>query len=496
MPTLSINGKNVQVDDSFLTLSPEQQHVTVESIAKNMKVGQPPPQEPYSGSILPISKDAGGNIGFDSNAGIVGMLKRAVTLPGDVYTGKTPAIGSDGHTSPELVDRSAELAGIASPAPAAMRAGEMGVLGALAPQKVAPPSAQALKSAAGAGYDAARSSGLEFHSGSVGELGRSLQSALEQDGIIAELAPKTHAILGKIINPPEGSTASVANVEAIRRSLSHVTGDNPTDNMAAGRAIRGVDDFLGNFDPAAVVDRTAPAQGTGAVPYGAPIIDQGGIAGADPAAVAQTLRDARGNYAAAQRSNALTGDLDKANTGILERAENRAQATNSGRNLDNAIRQRVASLLERPRNVSGYSDAEMAALQAVVDGGPVRNTARNVGNLLGGGGGWGQAATGAAGAVAGGMAGGNTGIGIALGGLAPMTVGTFAKAIENSLARRSLGKADAMVRQNSPLYQNMQAQQPMAVPALDRNTAVLRALMELGAGGGTPQQNRRWGQLY
>jgi hypothetical protein len=35
MPTLNIDGRNVQVDDSFLSLSHEQQNATVEEIAKS-----------------------------------------------------------------------------------------------------------------------------------------------------------------------------------------------------------------------------------------------------------------------------------------------------------------------------------------------------------------------------------------------------------------------------------------------------------------------------
>jgi len=36
----------------------------------------------------------------------------ALTLPGDVYAGRTPIMGADGHTNPEVVNRSADLAGL------------------------------------------------------------------------------------------------------------------------------------------------------------------------------------------------------------------------------------------------------------------------------------------------------------------------------------------------------------------------------------------------
>lgn len=61
MPTLNIEGKRVKVDDSFLSLSPEQQNATVDEIASSMGLGKPaaatqeptqPQQVASSGSAL------------------------------------------------------------------------------------------------------------------------------------------------------------------------------------------------------------------------------------------------------------------------------------------------------------------------------------------------------------------------------------------------------------------------------------------------------------
>src|SRR5690606_31145109 len=169
------------------------------------------------------------------------------------------------------------------------------------------------------------------------------------------------------------------------------------------------------------------------------------------AATSELFKRGRGNYAAAMRSNDLTGKLDRANTGILERAEVRAQAANSGRNIDNTIRSKVASLLEKPKEVSGFSDPELAALNKVVEGGAGRNTARYIGNLLGGGGGIGQAGIGALGGAGGAAVAGIPGA--AVGAIAPAAVGAGAKAIANQLAKRSLNQVDELVRTRSPLYQ-------------------------------------------
>lgn len=44
---------------------------------------------------------------------LIGSIKSAyegATLPGDVYSGKTPIMGPDGHTSDEVISRATDLA--------------------------------------------------------------------------------------------------------------------------------------------------------------------------------------------------------------------------------------------------------------------------------------------------------------------------------------------------------------------------------------------------
>lgn len=75
-----------------------------------------PAKPEFSGGILPFSRDAQGNVSFDSNAGVLGMargaissIKEAVTLPGDVYRGRVDP------TSDEAVQRGFDLATLATP---------------------------------------------------------------------------------------------------------------------------------------------------------------------------------------------------------------------------------------------------------------------------------------------------------------------------------------------------------------------------------------------
>lgn len=460
MPTLNINGQRVAVDESFLSLSPEQQNATVDEIAKTL----PAPQQPYSGTILPLTKDSSGHVSFDSNAGLVGMAKRALagmwsaaTLPGDVYTGQTPVLGPDGKINPEVIGRSLDLAAIATPLNPGVRAGDKAIPGiakTLSREKPPVPTAQELAASGADDINAARNSGLMVSPSALSNWSLKVQRDLLESGVHPVDAPNTFAKLKDLESAPADSYVTASNLQSLRESLGHTAQNfNPQaakDQMAASRAIRGLDQFLPGVAEADV------------------------LAGA-PAATQVLFDRGHANYGAAMRSNNLTGTLDRANTGILERAENRAQAANSGRNLDNAIRQRVASVLERPKEVSGYSDPEIAALNGVVEGSAPRNAARYIGNFAGGGGGLGQIVAGTVGGGGGFALGGP--VGAAIGASIPVATGAAAKSIANSLARRSLNRVDELVRTRSPLYEEALAQQPFEASNLARRAAIAKLLM-------------------
>lgn len=68
------------------------------------------------GMILPISTYDDGSVGFDSDSGIVGGIKRAVTLPGQVMRGEVDPRSEEGFK------RAFEMAGVVTPALAGARA--------------------------------------------------------------------------------------------------------------------------------------------------------------------------------------------------------------------------------------------------------------------------------------------------------------------------------------------------------------------------------------
>lgn len=380
---------------------------------------------------------------------VASSVASAATLPGDVMAGKD---------SPENTGRVLELATMGTPASAAARAGERAIPGAAKALTEKPPAVPTTKELAAEGVkdlNAFRESGLEVTSNSVADLARRIQQRLyDEKGISAVDAPGTFAKLKALEDAPPGSYATAANLKSLRDSLGNTAQTfNPQgakDQLAASRAIAALDEFIPTVAPKDV------------------------LAGS-PAASSALLERGRGNFAAGSRSNDITGDLDRARTGLLERSEGRAQAANSGRNMDNILRQKTEAVLEKPKEISGYNDAELAALEKVVEGGAGRNLARDIANKLGGGGGAAHTMFAGAGAGAGAAVAGWPGA--VIGAAIPATVGSGAKAIANALAKRDMRSVDELLRKRSPLYEERLANPEMTVVSPEARAAIARALM-------------------
>lgn len=435
----------------------------------------PPAQKPWRGSVLPWSQDIEGNSYFDPDTGVVGAVKRTIMGPGEALEGKFQA------DSPEGQRRAAEAAAVMTPVSPALRAGvgwagaPMGGYASSFARTAAPkykvPTAGELKSAATSGYKQAGDAGVDYTSASVKQWADDVQRTLEAEGRIAELNPQTFALLKKLQDPPPDSVASLRALDAFRKRLNDVAGDkSPGVSAAANIVIRKLDEFLEGVDPVSVVPRPH-LRGEAPLPvtqdrFGA-IGGRTSEAQAAAEAAADALKAARGNSAAAFRSNRITG--------LEEAAESRAAAAHSGLNLGNTIRQRLASLLQNDKLTRGLSPKELAAIQQVVDGTASTNTLRYVSNLLGGGGGIGQTLVGAGGIGGGAYALGGPAAGIA-GAAIPLT-GAATRLGYNALVRRQLGNVDKLVRSRSPLAQERRAAAPAGhSTAPDMRAALTRAL--------------------
>jgi hypothetical protein len=448
MAQISINIPGIDeplwVDESFKSLPKEHQDAIVsdaaskyqQGIRSNLGTSEPTafqrgdyttgpkqdlPQQPWSGSVLPVSSDTEGNVKFDPNAGILGGLIKTFKTPGDVYQGNIDLNTNEGF------GKALQMGAAINP---------MGPVGAIAPRAAVAPSREILKDAASGTYDAVRDMKVPYNSGPVAERVGALKNQLEQTfGIDRDTSPKSFNALDvldrRLSEKPQITTE---DIEIARRKLDSAASDfnNKTDQKTAGLLRKGLEGFIENPPPRAVPNERFD----------------------DAMRAAGLMKEARGNYGAAARSETL----DK----LAEKADRQAAVANSGLNLDNTLRQRVNSLLNDPKKIRGFSDEEKAALNEVAMGTPSRNAIRYASNLLGGGGGLGAVTAGLASGILGAAAGGPAGA--ALGGVPPV-LGLLAKKYSAGATRNALETANEMVRQRSPMYEGILSQQsPIPLP--------------------------------
>lgn len=282
-----------------------------------------------------------------------------------------------------------------------------------APFKLGAPSLPQLRTAAQQGYQKALNVGVELHPQAMDAFNRNLQSVLYNDGLNAEVAPKTFAVLNKLSQYLDGSTVTAQNLRTIQKSLGVVKNmsADPTERMVAGRALGEFNNLLENLDkvPSALANGTA----------------------ADASQFSNLVKEANGNYQAYKQGQAFDqrGEV----------AENNAHAANSGLNFENNLRSQVRQILNNPKLQRGYDAPTLQAMKDFNNGSRSANTLRLLGNLGGGGGGLGMLASGAVSHA--------FGLPFEVG----PAVGFALKNAGNKIAFNKFGNIGDMIRANSPL---------------------------------------------
>lgn len=306
----------------------------------------------------------------------------------------------------------------------------------VAPVKTAPPTIQELKSAAKADYQSPEVTSLEVKPTAIKDYANRAKTALNVEGFDENVAPKTFGILSKLETIPSGATVTGQNFNSLRKMLGKAAGSiEPSEKAAASMAIEHLDSFI-------------------------PGIPKHDVIAGDVGAAAETLERARGNYSAAKQSEKIDQKLVQ--------AEVRAAAANSGMNVANTIRQRMADVVLNPKQARGLLPEEIQAAQAVSEGSKTQNALRMAGNILGGGGGLGTAVVGAIGGIATG------GPGAAL----PI-VGFALRALGNKLTIRQAEKLSEAIRSRAPLASSTQKynQAAAAVQASKTPQAIAGAVL-------------------
>lgn len=273
------------------------------------------------------------------------------------------------------------------------------------PGRAVAPTRDALALAAKGAYKAPEVAALELRPSSIQSATSKIDDALKDAGYRDYLAPKTFRAIKELEDIPSNQSAKVADFEGVRRALQKAAGD-PAEKDAARRAINALEDHLENINPRDVV-------------------------AGDLTAATETLAKGRGDYAATKRSERVAEALAK--------AERQAGRAGSGGNIDNAMRQKISSILDSPSKSRGFSPDERAQMDKVVSGTTIGNIARLIGKAA------------PTGIVSGGL---SSGAGFLAGGpigaVALPVAGAIAKRIGDRSTRRQIEKLDEMVRARSP----------------------------------------------
>jgi hypothetical protein len=230
--------------------------------------------------------------------------------------------------------------------------------------KAAAPALSDVKSEATTAYDAltSRNVATPLAQSTLDNLADDITTTLNSRGIRPSTAQSIHNAIAEIKTPATAGAADVADLVAARQSIKGLLGSPDANKVGAFVA-------LGKIEKA--IEQNSPG-------------------------TMKAIREADKNYAAVKATEALDKRLAK--------AELQAAGEHSGMNLGNKIRQQVTNFLNSSE--AKYLSAETKAdLEKIVKGTASQNLLRQVGNLLGGGGGLGMLAGGAAGYEAGGLPG-------------------------------------------------------------------------------------------
>lgn len=204
--------------------------------------------------------------------------------------------------------------------------------------------------AATSNYSNMRAFGVEINPKAMNQVADNIKTELLTEGYRPRNAPKVFDAVEEL-RTPAGQNHEISDIDSVRKVLGKARLD-PSERDAARRAVGHIDDYLANL---------------GKNPQDVVVNPQ--FAGR----VAEEAQAARGNYAVGKRAE----DIDEA----LDQAERQAARSGSGGNINNAIRQRLSSLRNNKRKMSGWSDDEKTALDAVINGTKGGNVARQMGKF-------------------------------------------------------------------------------------------------------------------
>lgn len=382
-------------------------------------------------------------------AGVAGSIAMPLSrAAGAVKTGlATGALFGAGNSEGDITQRASDAAtsGLLGGAVGGVFSGAGRLIAGKGPSAV--PSIGELKAAASKGYNSEAIRGLEVAPRTVADAATAIRLQLDDQGFPDVLAGRAHGVLKMLENVPEGAAMTGRNLHSIQKTLGKAAGSvDPQEKAAATIALRAFNEFLENMPAGAVVKGSADD-------------------------FMQTMREANANYSRAMQA----GNIDQK----VIQAETRAAAANSGMNVANTVRQRMADVKLNPKQNRGMHPDDIAAAGQIAEGTKVGNAMRKVGNIAGGGGGMGTLVSGGIGMAA---AGGYTGDpSSSFMGLALPAFGMALRGMGNRMTLKQAERLSEAIRKRAPLASATSKFEEKAAQFLEQRNAKTASAAALAA---------------
>jgi hypothetical protein len=208
--------------------------------------------------------------------------------------------------------------------------------------KEAAPTIDALKTKAREVYKKIDDTGAVVSSDRFDQLSRELASTMRSSGFNKKIHPKVSAALDEI-DLNTGKNQPLSEVDIYRRiARSAAASSEPDEARLGSEMVAKIDEFMDSLKPDDLV-------------------------GGNSQGVGKMYKEARGLWSRAKKAE----DIEL----IIEKAKNQASG------FENGLRRQMASFINNPKNLRGYTKDELAAMQKVVRGGGLENTAKFLGKF-------------------------------------------------------------------------------------------------------------------
>jgi hypothetical protein len=300
------------------------------------------------------------------------------------------------------------------------------------------PSTPEIKAASQAAYKASEEAGLIIKPTRMQQLSEAVKTKLADYAFDPEDQPMIARALARL-DKAGAENITLKGVDAIRKKLVNVMQDgNNTERMMARKILGYIDDSMTSLTPDDVVQGNTDE-------------------------AVKVLTEARSLWKVQAKSQ-LIDDL-------VVQAQDQAARTNSGGNLQNILRQKLGTILSKPKLARMFSKEEIDAIRQIVRGTASQNALRTVGRLapssnaqlgpiltqmglMGGAGYTGAGLTGAA-----------VGVGVP-------AVGAIAKAGGTALTKGAINRLSTQVRSSAI------PRAPQQAPQFDPQQMLIQALMQ------------------